>query len=511
MQPAPHILFAAADTAAAATPAWEWISLGSLAHMLAFALVASHCLRHRREPTSALLWLCVAWFVPFAGPALYFLFGIYRVPEKARDKHRADQRFAEERRTREETGLHMAYWRAVHEATACEPPTAEGRLFNRSLDGLLEEYPLLDGNRVTPLLDGGEAYPIMLEAIRSAKNHIHIQTFILGNDDVGREFMDALAERARAGVAVRLLYDRFGSTHAVWGRFFRHYRGIPNLKIAGWRQVNLLKAQFQLNLRNHRKLLVVDGVRAFTGGLNLHEGHVEGPGRGAIRDYHFDVAGPVVQELQYSFLRDWAYMTGEEPDALFQAAHFPHQPAAGAMPVRVINSGPAIEQETINDVFFMAISSARRELWIVTPYFVPGPDILQALRAAARRGVDVRLIVPRANNHVYAGLAGQALYDDLLACGVRIFEREPPFMHAKAMVMDDTLALVGTANFDIRSLRLNYETNLAVYSAGFVAAMRHLARHEMAASRELALAAWRARPLRRKLLENACSLFTPIL
>jgi cardiolipin synthase len=267
----------------------------------------------------------------------------------------------------------------------------------------------------------------------------------------------------------------------------------------------------QINLRNHRKVLIVDGVRAFTGGLNLHDGHLGAPGREAIRDYHFDIAGPVVQELQYSFLRDWAYMTGEEPDLLFQTAHFPHQPAAGTMPVRVINSGPSVEQETINDVFFMAITSARRQLWIVTPYFVPGPDILQAIRAAARRGVDVRLVVPRENNHVYAGLAGQALYGDLLACGVRIFERAPPFMHAKAMVIDDTLALVGTANLDIRSLRLNYETNLAVYSAAFVADMRQLAQQEMACSRELELAAWRTRPLRRKLLENACSLFTPIL
>ena len=512
MEFAPFIFAAELTTGDVPIPAWEWISMGSLAHLLAFGLVAFHCLTHRREPTSALLWLSLAWFIPVVGSLLYLMFGIYRVPEKGRHKYRADQSLAAERRTREAPTLSMAYWRAVHESTACEPPTEEGRLFNRSLAGLLEEYPLLAGNAVRPLVNGEEAYPPMLAAIRAATDHIHIQTFILGNDAVGREFMAALAERARAGVKVRLLYDRFGSTHAVWGRFFRQYRNVPNLHIAGWRQVNVLKSEFQLNLRNHRKLLIVDGVRAFTGGLNLHAGHVAGAdGSEPIRDYHFEVAGPVVQELQFSFLRDWAYMTGEAPDSLLQAAYFPPQPAAGEMPVRIINSGPSVEQEAINEVFFQAIISAKRELWIVTPYFVPGPDLLQALRAAARRGVDVRLVVPQENNHFYAGLAGQALYDDLLACGVRIFERELPFMHAKAMIMDDTLALVGTANLDIRSLRLNYETNLAVYDAAFVAGIRQLVLEEIARSREVALGVWRTRPLHRKLLENACSLFTPIL
>ena len=513
MEFAPFILFASGLTAdELPIPAWEWISLGSLAHLLAFGLVAFHCLKHRREPTSALLWLSLAWFIPVIGSLFYVMFGIYRVPEKGRHKYRADQSLAAERRTREEPSLSMAYWCAVHESTACEPPTEEGCRFNRALDGILEEYPLLAGNVVRPLVNGEDAYPPMLAAIRAATDHIHIQTFILGNDLVGHQFMDALAERARAGIKVRLLFDRFGSTHAVWGRFFRRYRDVPNLTIAGWRQVNILKSEFQLNLRNHRKLLIVDGVRAFTGGLNLHAGHVAGAdGSEPIRDYHFAVAGPVVQELQFSFLRDWAYMTGEAPDSLLQAAYFPPQPVAGGMPVRVINSGPSVEQEAINEVFFQAIISARRQLWIVTPYFVPGPDLMQALRAAARRGVDVRLVVPQKSNHVYAGLAGQALYDDLLACGVRIFEREPPFMHAKAMIMDDTLALVGTANLDIRSLRLNYETNLAVYDAEFVAGIRQLALAEIANSREIALDVWRARPRHRKLLENACSLFTPIL
>lgn len=494
----------------------DWVAnfhfpLGLFIHLLLFALVTVHCLKNRREASSSLLWIFMAWAFPVIGPVIYVCFGINRVPLKALRKHRSNQEFLSERKAREEETMPLNYWRATHEGKAAEPPTESGRDINAAMDAVLNEYPLLQGNRVEILVSGDEAFPAMEEAIENATHHIHLQTFILGNDRIGRRFLDLLKRKAESGVKVRLLYDRFGSSFALLGGLFRKYRNVPNLQLIGWTQANVLKRQFQVNLRNHRKLLVVDGHTAFAGGINLQEVHTTRAGRPAIRDYHFRLRGPIVQELQYSFLRDWYFMADEDPELLLNEDYFPHIPEAGSELVRVINGGPSSELEAMADVFFNVIVSARRELLAVTPYLVPSVDILRAIRSAAQRGVMVRLVVPRRNNHLYAGLAGRALYDDLLSAGVRIFERREPFIHAKAMIVDDTMAIIGTANLDVRSLRLNYETNLAVYDARFVMELKQLVREEIDQSDEISLASWRLRPLRQRLMENFCNLLTPIL
>jgi len=493
-------------------PSWEWWTIGTALHMLTFLLVTTHCLQMRREPTSILLWMFVSWSFPVVGPLLYLSFGVYRVPAKGWRKHQRNLELLALRREREEEGLPLAYWRAVHESLAAEPKSEMCREINRAMTAILPDYPLLGGNDVRLLVGGPEAYPAMLDAIRQARHHIHFQTFMICNDHTGQRFLDALAEKARQGVTVRFLYDRFGSTYAVWGGLFRRYRGIPNLHICGWTLANPLKRQFQINLRNHRKIMVVDGRRAFTGGINIHDAHVDTPGASAIRDYHFDVRGPIVQELQYSFLRDWYFMTDEDPDRLLTEEHFPQINPSGDALIRLVNSGPASEFEAIADVFFTCVTLARRQILAVTPYFVPTPELVRGFRIAALRGVDVRLVLPKKNNHVYAGLAGRAFYEELMEAGVRIYERTPPFIHAKALVVDDRMALVGTANMDVRSLRLNFEVNLAIFEhEAFINDMKRAFWAEVAESQELDLAVWRTRPLREKILENFCYLMTPIL
>jgi cardiolipin synthase len=500
------------STAFADVFSWAWVLLDIGLYLTLVLLVTLHCLRTRRESTSALLWIFLAWSFPVIGAVLYLIFGINRVPRKAWRKQRADSEFRAAREAREEEALPMAYWRTVHQSLAAEPADREAREFNAIMNRLLPDHPLLGGNRIRPLLDGDEAYPPMLAAIRRAQHHVHLQSFIIGDDEIGRQFLDLLAEKARQGVAVRVLFDRFGSTGAVLRRFFARYAGIANLQICGWTQANMFKRQFQLNLRNHRKILVIDGQEAFFGGINLRGENVSRPGRPAIRDYHAAVEGPVVQELQYSFLRDWYFMTDENPEILLQGCYFPHVHPVGSAQARLVNSGPTPDEiENIADVFFECLVSARKQLLVVTPYFVPPQDILHAFRAAGSRGVDVRLVVPKINNHFYAGLAGQALYEEMLAAGVRIFERRPPFMHAKALLMDDKLALSGSANLDARSLRLNYETNLLIFDHEYIQALKRIVLAEIAQSDELLLAAWRARPVSRRLLENFCHLLMPVL
>ncbi len=488
-----------------------WLSLGSALHLVLFLVVLVNLLGNRREPTSALLWMFVVWSFPFVGALVFWLFGINRISKRADRKEWADQRLQRERVYRE-NGTDLAYWRAVHQSLATEPHTDFARELNRAMNHRLRDYPLLDGNRLQPLIGGDEAFPAMLQAIDQARDHIHVQTFIIGNDRVGREFMDRLAKRATEGVTVRVIYDALGSTFAVFSGLFRRYRNIPNMEICGWTHARPLRAQFHINLRNHRKLLLIDGRRAFIGGINLQAAHTTRRRRKAIRDYHFAVHGPIVQELQYAFLRDWHFMTDAEPDTLLSTSLFPEIARAGKALVRLINSGPTpSENETVADVFFSAISAARRQIIIVTPYFIPPLFLSRALQSAAQRGVETRLIVPRKNNHPLAAWAGRALYDDLMDSGVRIHERRPPFMHAKAMVIDDTVALIGSANLDARSLRLSYETNLAVYDEKLIGKLKEIIWEDIAHSDELDLHRWRQRPRRNRFLENFCHLFAPML
>ncbi len=499
-------------------PAWfehfqgaPWLSAGAALHVLLFLAVSMHALRHRRRADSTLLWLFVTWSLPVGGALLYAMFGVDRVPkERWQRSLQRRVRMDGARDAATDEVLPEAYWRSMGRAAAT-PEDEWARELDRPLAAMLENFPLLGGNLITPLLTGDEAFPKMLEAIREARHHIHLQSFIIGNDAVGREFMDAVAERAAAGVRVRVLYDRFGSSHALWGGLFRKYRKVPNLSIAGWTQSNLFRKQLHFNLRNHRKALVVDGRIGFMGGVNLNEYSRSQDRLAAIQDYHFRLLGPIVQELQYSFLRDWHVMTEEDPEQLLSAQHFRRLPPEGGALARVVNSGPSSDLRVAVDVFFNAVNAARKQVFVITPYFLPSEDLLRALRMAALRGVRVYVVVPEKSNHWYTTWAGRAIYEDLLESGVRIFERPPPFIHAKAMTVDDRMAVVGSSNWDYRSLYSNYETSLAVYDTRLVMHLKLLMSEDLHESREVELAAFKNRPVHHRYLENACGLLSPLL
>ncbi|NCC51549.1 MAG: cardiolipin synthase [Spartobacteria bacterium] len=488
-----------------------WLLTGWTFHICTFLLVLTDCLKHRREATSAVLWIFIAWSFPVVGPLIYLYFGVDRVPRKGLLKEITNQQMLKSRKTIEQQMPDRAYWNSVHESARHQPENPFAAELNRAMNSILPDHPLLGGNAIEPLIGGDEYYPALFEAIRGARHHIHLQSFIIGNDSIGQTLMNALKAKADEGVEVRLLYDRFGSTHAVLSGLFHRYRGIPHLKMSGWTQANPLKRQFQINLRNHRKICVIDGTTAFCGGINLSEDNVTRDQRPPIRDYHFLIRGAMVCELQYTFMRDWYFMTGESPDYLLGEIYFPHVTVAGPALMRLVNSGPTNEMGAIGDALFMSIVDARKQILAITPYFVPPLDILHAFRAAALRGVDTRLIVPAKNNHAYTGLACRALYQELMDAGVRIFEREPPFTHAKAVVIDNQYALIGSANIDVRSLRLSYETNMTVYDDGFVNRMKAIILEDQSRSVEVEANAWRRRPAHKRMLENFASLMTPVL
>jgi len=488
-----------------------WVVFSSALHLAAFVGVTLHALQRRRNASATILWIFVAWSLPLFGPLLYLSFGIDRIPAKGLQKRNTNQLIMEQRDKRHEDSSSFVAWHFDYRTPMDGVENEYSRKLNNSIDSISRGHPLLDGNTITPLVGGDEAYPLMLQAIRSAKNHIHLQSFIIGRDDTGRKFLDELKAKAEDGIKVRLLFDRFGSTHAHLGGMFRDYRKIPNFEIYGWTQANPFKRQFQINLRNHRKNLVIDGHTAFFGGVNIASENTTSSGRNAIRDYHFKVEGPLVHELQLSFLRDWFFMTAEPFDSLLNAEHFPKMLSIGPARARLIDSGPSEPPQIAGETFFNAIIMAQRQILIVTPYFVPTNDILRALRSAAHRGVDVRLVLPEKNNHHYTGMVSKALYEELLAAGVRIYHRSPPFIHAKALVADDSVALVGTANLDVRSLELNYETTALFEDETAIGKLKLMIHEDMDLSTEITLNEWLRRPALQKLAENLSALMTPVL
>ena len=489
----------------------ESIGYGSAIHVLLCLLVILHVLRKPRDARTSLLWIFLTTAVPFFGFAAYVLFGINTIPDKGWQKQYSDSTFRKRQHLHSRTTHPLAKMHAQRNSFRTQPMNPENVPLNHILDHMSRSHPLLGGNAITLLEPAGEALEAMFQAISAARHSINLSTYIFSDDRTGRRLMALLEERARAGVKVRVLYDAFGSAGPSLRLFFWCHRNVPNMRLVGFSQANMLKRKFQLNLRNHRKILVVDGKEAFTGGVNFHNVYLKRRGREATIDYHFRLRGPIVLELQYTFLRDWYYMTDEPVDELLSSDLFPAPEKAGDTAARMQNSGPTRDETAASlDTFFASFNQARRQILIVTPYFVPPEPLILALRQAAYRGVEVKILVPSVNNHPTLKLASQALYKPLLTSGIRIFERHPPFIHAKAAVIDDNVAIIGSANLDPRSLFLNYETNLAVFDRDFAAKLKSAVLADLAQADEVLYSEWRRRPLRRRLAENFFNLFHPI-
>ncbi|HKK09165.1 MAG TPA: cardiolipin synthase [Gemmatimonadota bacterium] len=483
------------------------ISLLSLGHVLLALGLSLDVLLHKDRPVSAVLWLAILWAVPYAGAVGYLAFGVDRISRGARERRVVQEM------VRQSARLAPRLDRHILRASDAEPgaPDRLGRHILRGTDPAVPAHRVLTGNRARLLVDGDEFYPALHEAIREAERTVHLQTFIYAADDSGRALRELLARRAGEGVTVRLLYDRFGSARAHVTRFLEPARR-AGVQVRSISQANPLKGRFQINLRNHRKVAVVDGRVGFVGGINVSDRNTSGDGGGApIRDYHVRLEGPAVADLQLGFAEDWLFATGQPAESLLGPDCLPALEPAGEALVQVVPGGPESAGRGLAEAFFAAIVAAEESIDIVTPYFVPDEPLIRALRYAARRGVGVRLVVPGRNNHWYTGFAARSLYGPLLEAGVRVFERRPPFMHAKAMVVDGVYAMLGSANLDYRSLHLNFETNVEIVDPGFVGTVARQVQVEVDASREITREAYASRPLTRRLAENVCRLFEPVL
>jgi cardiolipin synthase len=363
--------------------------------------------------------------------------------------------------------------------------------------GAFLNNPVYRGGQVTLLQNGDEFYPAMLEAIRAARDTVNFEVYIFEPDEIGRQFMDAFRERARAGVEVRVLVDWFGS-HKFRPRHRRELAQ-DGVKVETFRPFNL-RNLVRMYRRTHRRAIVIDGEIAFTGGAAVSRkwaGNVRTPHE--WRDSMTRVTGPLAGGIQSAFAENWVYCTGE---VLAGSRFFPPtEPGAGPCSISVVSS-PSDAQQPIRLLFWLSFANARRRLWICNSYFIPDPRLRQAVVDRARHGVDVRILVP--GNHTDAvpvQLAGRSYYGELLQAGVRIFEFQPAMMHAKALVVDDCWSVIGSANLDERSMELNEENVAGIADEEFARAIADGLERDFARSREVTLDQWRRRPLWQRGLE----------
>lgn len=455
---------------------------------------AGHALLHKRDPRSALVWVILSLTVPVVGPLAYWLLGINRISRRALRWQRRRQRLGIDERL---------LFRPSAPVTLPDP---FGHLRDMVVLGdRVVRNRLQAGNRLELLENGEGAYPAMLAAIEQARETINLSSYIFDGDGVGRSFVAALSAAAQRGVAVRVIVDALGERYSKQTARNALAGSGVDLRL----YLPLSKGPF-INLRNHRKLLVVDGCVAFTGGMNIRSRHCirESDLQEATRDLHFRVQGPVVADLQRIFLEDWQFVSGQLLD---EPRFFPVLDPCGSAVVRAIGDGPDREFRKLEWIVMGALSSARQRVRIMTPYFIPDRPMIIALTTAALRGVEITLVLPGHNNLPFVAWASRASYWELLKNGIQIYEQQAPFSHTKLFQVDDCWTLIGSANLDTRSLRLNFELNLSVFDLPFAAAINRYFDQALSWSHPVTLSQVDGRSLPVRLRDGVARLFSPYL
>jgi len=477
----------------------------TVADVLCAGGVIVHLVMQRKEPIAKAFWIFYVITVPFIGLLSYLLFGI--IINNRRMKKRIKRRFAVRQKFDADAGISkfQADFTAderYRSVVRCH------RLFAR-----LNQRPTVEGNAVELLIAGQEAYPRLFKDIAEAQSSVHIQSYILADDEFGWELGGLLAARAKEGIEVRVLFDAVGSMHL--SDTLLHFLRGEGVQIEPFGQLNPIKRGFQFNLRNHRKNAVIDGRIGYTGGLNLHAENStrycrqpRGCPTTLVHDYHFRILGPVVTQLQEVFAEDWFVMTEE---MLVEDKYFPRAEAHGPVLARVIASGPDEQDQVMSRAYFGAITSAREEILMVTPYFYPDLAILEAIKTAALAGVAVHLILPVRSDHRVTSRAAYSLFPELHAAGVHVYRRPLPFIHGKAIIIDRSWAMVGSANLDYRSLRLNFELNLVLSGDEIIGRLTGELLAEIGKSQRVSTALLRQWGYVHQFKNNLCALFAPLL
>ncbi|MFM8735807.1 MAG: phospholipase D-like domain-containing protein [Pirellulales bacterium] len=480
---------------------WDaiWPHVTAAAILLITLAASAHAILLKRDTRSTIGWVGLIWLSPVIGAALYAIFGVNRI------RSRASQLRAGQARISHVLAPAVATPERLREVVG---PDGHPLRSLGTLVGAVTSRPLVDGNRIVTLDGGDEAYPQMLAAIEEATRSVAIASYIFDNDPTGRIFAEALGRAVKRGVEVRVLVDGIGSTYTrppITGVLAAH-----GVRVERFLPTSVPFYFPYANLRNHRKIMVVDGRVGFTGGLNIRDGcWLSHAPRHPVRDVHFRIAGPAVAQLLEVFIEDWAFAADE---TLHGPAWTPALEPAGTMLARGIRFGPDDpEIGRIKLVLVGALAAAQKTVKIMTPYFLPDDAIFRALDVAAMRGVEVDIVLPEQNNLALVGWASDAMLWQALGCGCNVWMSPPPFDHTKLMVVDAAWAMFGSGNWDERSMRLNFEFNVETYDRGLAASLDARIAAVIARSRRRTLAEVDARSLPVRLRDGIARLFSPYL
>ena len=480
---------------------WDYLPellLLAVAEVSLTVAVTIHAVLWKRDSRAVIAWVGLAWLAPFVGAIAYFCFGVNRIQRKAVSLNVRD---AWERASRVKLTPDELRRR---ESLKIEHPNLVGLA---TLGRKLSERPVVPGNLIEPLINGDEAYPVMLGAIDHSQESVSLLSYIFDSDRVGNMFAKSLIAAWRRGVRVRVLIDDVGSKYSDTN-MVRQLRsaGVP---AASFLPTRVPRLPTYANLRNHRKILVVDGRVGFTGGTNIREGHwLSMRPDSPVECLHFRLEGPIVAHLQEAFASDWAFATGE---SLLGESWFPALQRAGEVWCRGIEHGPDADFEKMSDLIVGALSSARERVRIVTPYFLPTPSLIQLLNVTAMRGVDVEILLPARNNILLVQWATTAQLWQLLEKGCRVLFSPPPFDHTKLLIVDDIWTLIGSTNWDPRSLRLNFEFNVECYDSQLAASVNRIVDEKSAAARVVTAEEMGQRSLPIRLRDGLARLASPYL
>jgi cardiolipin synthase A/B len=482
----------------------NWELFADIAYVVVIILASLHIIYNVRSNEKALAYVLLTILLPFIGIAVYLAFGLnYRQHKLYSKKIIRDKKI-----------LHEVQKRITLESEkAWSAPDPEIKKHKKLALYLLNDgmSPLAAGNRVDLLINGEEKFPVLLDAMRNAKHHIHIQYYIFENGDIAEQIKNVLIQKAKEGVQIRFTYDDFGS-RSIRKKFVKELRDAGVEAYPFYKIIFILLAN-RVNFRNHRKVVIIDGCIGFTGGINVSDKYIndpDKPGQLFWRDTHVKITGPGVYYLQYLFICDWNFCSGKtlkvHPD------YFCLRPTAnGSATVQAASSGPDSDLPTLRNSIEQVIGLAEQELLITTPYFIPGQSIMSALHVAALSGVKIKLLVPFKSDSGLVNVAARANYGELLAAGVEIFQYTKGFVHAKTMVSDGQLVIVGTANMDHRSFEMNFEVNCIIYDAKTAKKLRDVFFDDLQDAVKIDPAAWRRRPWYKKFAEKFVSLFSPLL
>ncbi|KVD74713.1 cardiolipin synthase [Burkholderia sp. ABCPW 14] len=476
----------------------DWLHLGTfigLAHVLG-VIAACHAILNTRTSQGAIAWAVSLTAMPYLTLIPYLFLG------RSKFSGYVDARRHETEALR--TRAHPAPWDAEG-STLGAPKDALGLARVRALTRLVG-MPFVAGNAVRTLVNGDATFSAILAAIDAARSYVIVQFFIVRDDALGAMLRDALIARAQAGVRCYLLYDSIGSFDLPSS--YVHTLREGGVEVHPFATNKQFVNRFQLNFRNHRKIVVVDGERAFVGGHNVGVEYLGGnPRLTPWRDTHIEVRGPAVANIQYVFAEDWHWATQSLPPQALPPATVPD----ADMHCLVVPMGPADKQETGSLFFAEAINAARERVWITTPYLVPDEAVISALKLAVMRGVDVRVLIPSRRDHYVVFEASKLYARDLVDAGVRIFRYRPGFLHQKVVLIDRAAAAVGSANLDNRSFRLNFEIMVLTVDEGFATEVEAMLEHDFNDAFEVDLSEYRRSPAWRRVAMHIARLFAPIL